>query len=90
MKSNAIRVNTKDNVAVVVHPIKKGSPIVVDGEHLLDAVEDIPLGHKVALLSISRGVAVIRYSEPIVETTQDIPTGGWVHVHNTRPLLSDA
>ncbi|MBL7166494.1 MAG: UxaA family hydrolase [Dehalococcoidales bacterium] len=90
MKSNAIRVNAKDNVAVVVHPIKKGSPVVVDGQHLLDTVEDIPLGHKVALFALPRGVAVIRYSEPIVETTQDIPAGGWVHVHNTQPILSDA
>ncbi len=90
MKSNAIRVNTKDNVAVVVHPITKGSPVAVDGQHLLDAVEDIPLGHKVALSSLPQGVAVIRYSEPIVETTQAIPAGGWVHVHNTRPILSDA
>ena len=90
MKSNAIRVNVKDNVAVVVHPVTKGSPVVVDGQHLLDAVEDIPLGHKVALLALPGGVAVIRYSEQIVETTQDIPIGGWVHVHNTQPILSAA
>ena len=76
MKSNAIKVNAKDNVAVVVHPVTKGSPVVVDGQHLLDAVEDIPLGHKVALLALPGGVA-------------DIPAGGWVHVHNTRPILSD-
>ena len=90
MKSNAIRVSAKDNVAVVVHPIKKGSPVVVDGQHLLDTVEEIPLGHKVALSPLSTGGKVIRYSEPIVETTQDIPAGGWVHVHNTQPILSDA
>ena len=89
MKSNAIRVNAKDNVAVAVHPIKKGNPVVVDGQHLLDTIEDIPLGHKVALSALPRAVAVIRYSEPIVETTQDIPIGGWVHVHNTQPILSD-
>ena len=90
MKSNAIRVNAKDNVAVAVHAIKKGSPVVVDGQHLLDSVEDIPLGHKIALSPFSKGENVIRYSEPIVETTQDIPAGGWVHVHNTQPILSDA
>lgn len=90
MKSNAIRVSERDNVAVAAQPIDKGGSVVVDGEHLFDAVEDIPLGHKVALLPLALGVAVIRYGEPIVETTQDIPVGGWVHVHNTRPIPVDA
>ena len=90
MKSNAIKVSEKDNVAVAAQPIDKGGPVVVDGERLFNAVEDIPLGHKVALLPLSLGVAVIRYGEPIVETTGDIPAGGWVHVHNTRPIPVDA
>jgi len=86
MKSNGISVSERDNVAVAVQAIHKGSSVVVGGKYLFDAVEDIPLGHKVALLPLSKGVAVIRYGEPIVETTQDIPVGGWVHVHNSRPI----
>ncbi|HEY91492.1 MAG TPA: UxaA family hydrolase [Dehalococcoidia bacterium] len=88
MKNNAIKVNDKDNVAVAAQIILKGSPIMVDGQKLVDAVEDIPLGHKVALAPFSKGENVIRYSEPIVETTQEIPAGGWVHVHNTQPIMS--
>jgi len=88
MKNNAIRVSDRDNVAVVAHPIKKGSPVVVDGQELLTAVEDIPLGHKIALQSLSSGEKVYRYSEPIVETTMDIRAGSWVHVHNTQPIMS--
>jgi len=86
MKSNAIRVSEKDNVAVVVQAIEKGTPIVVSGEHLVDAAEDIPLGHKTALVPISPGETVIRYGESIVEATQHVGAGGWVHVHNTRPI----
>ena len=89
MRSNAIRVSEKDNVAVAIQAIEKDSPVVVNGEHLVDAAEDIPLGHKMALGPISQGQKVIRYSEPIVEATQDVGAGGWVHVHNTRPILSD-
>jgi len=88
MKNNAIKVNDKDNVAVATQIILKGSPVVVDGQELLTAIEDIPLGHKIALLSFSKGENVIRYSEPIVETTQEIPAGTWVHVHNTQPIMS--
>ena len=90
MRSNAIRVNAKDSVAVVAHPVKKGGPVVVDGQHLLDAAEDILLGHKVALAPLSPGEKVFRYGEPIVEATQDIGVGAWVHVHNTRPIPADA
>ncbi len=88
MKNNAIKVNDKDNVAVATQIILKGSPVVVDGQELLTAIEDIPLGHKVALLPFSKGDSVIRYSEPIVETTQEIQAGAWVHVHNTQPIMS--
>ena len=88
MKSNAIKVSDKDNVAVATQIILKGSLMVVDGQELLSAIEDIPLGHKVALFPISKGKNVIRYSEPIVETIDEIPAGAWVHVHNTQPIMS--
>ncbi len=90
MKSNAIRVSEKDNVAVATEAIEKGSPVVVNGEHLFDAAEDIPLGHKMALVPISQGEMVFRYGEPIVEATRDTAQGGWVHVHNTRPIPGDS
>ena len=90
MKSNAIKVSPGDNVAVAAQLIDKAGPVVVDGEHLFDAAEDISLGHKVALLPLAAGQNVIRYGEPIVEATRDIAVGGHVHVHNTRPINGDA
>jgi len=89
MRSNAIKVNEKDNVAVAAEPISEGSAVVVGGQALLDAIEEIPFGHKVALSSFGAGERVVRYGEPIVEATQDIEAGSWVHVHNTRPILRD-
>jgi altronate hydrolase len=89
VKSNALRINEKDNVAVATQLIEKGSPVIVDGETLFNAAEDIRPGHKTALVPISSGEAVFRYGEPIVEATADIARGQWVHVHNTRPILED-
>jgi altronate hydrolase len=90
MKSNALRINEKDNVAVATRPIKKGAPVIVNGKRLFKAAEDIKVGHKTALVPIASGERVFRYGEPIVEATQDITQGECVHVHNTRPILEDA
>ncbi len=90
MKSNAIKVSPEDNVAVATQLIDKAGAVIVAEEHLFDAAQEIPLGHKVALLPLATGHNVIRYGEPIVETTQDVPVGSHVHVHNTRPIPGDA
>ncbi len=89
MKSNALKINESDNVAVATLLIKKGSPVTVDGVNLFKTIEDIQTGHKVALVPIASGERVFRYGEPIVEATQGIGQGEHVHVHNTRPILED-
>lgn len=89
MRSNALKTAESDNVAVAIQRIPKGAPVVVGGEALVEAAEDIDLGHKVALVPLASGSIVIRYGEPIVQATRDIPRGGWVHVHNTQPVPGD-
>ena len=86
MKNNALKIDENDNVAVATQLIMKGSPVIVNGEQLLDAAEDIQPGHKIALVPVPSGDKVFRYGEPIVEATQGISQGEWVHVHNTRPV----
>ncbi|UCD58309.1 MAG: UxaA family hydrolase [Candidatus Hydrogenedentota bacterium] len=89
MKNNALKINENDNVAIASEPIRKGDPVIVSGERLLDAAEDVEAGHKVALAPIETGENVFRYGEPIVEATCPIGRGEWVHVHNTRPIPGD-
>ena len=89
MENNGLKINDKDNVAIAMHDIKKGEAVVVEGEELLEMLEDIEAGHKIALASISSGEKVYRYGEPIVETTRAIQTGEWVHVHNTQPIKGE-
>ena len=88
-QSNAVVLHEDDNVAVAVRPIGAGEAIVVDGKELLTAAEDVDVGHKVALRSIASGGTVYRYGEPIIEATEAIGPGAWVHVHNTQPIPGD-
>ena len=89
MNDNALGISEKDNVAIAMHDIKQGEAVVVDGQQMLDAVEDIEAGHKIALAAIESGENVYRYGEPIVETTRAIQPGEWVHVHNTQPIKGE-
>ena len=89
MKNNALKVHENDTVAIATHAIEKGEPVIVDGERLFEAAENVEAGHKIALVPIAAGDTVVRYGEPIVETTRAIVRGEWVHVHNTQPVRGD-
>ena len=52
----------------------------------MEAKEDIPLGHKIALRDIKEGEKVKEYGEIIGRATKDISKGSHVHVHNIRSL----
>ena len=89
MQNNALRIDENDNVAIAAQPINKGGAVIINGERLFEAVDDIEPGHKVALAPIAAGDKVFRYGEPIVQTTRPIERGEWVHVHNTQPIPGD-
>lgn len=55
----------------------------------IEAVGDIPAGHKVALRDIAEGEAVIKYGFPIGHATQPIKAGEWVHSHNLATSLGE-
>jgi altronate hydrolase len=86
MDNNALKVNASDNVAIAIKSIRKGDTIVIEGEKLFLAVQDIEPSHKIALKEIDTGATVIRYGEPIVQAKQAIHIGEWVHIHNTQPI----
>jgi galactarate dehydratase len=72
-----IRMREADNVAIVANdgglPAGTAFP---DGLVLRDKV---PQGHKVALVDLPQGSAVLRYNVPIGYALKDIPAGSWVH-----------
>ena len=79
------------NVAavVVVEGVKAGTTLtglVLDEDRTitLPCVQDIPLGHKVALRDMAPGDTVIKYGVDIGKVVQPIRTGEHAHVHNIK------
>jgi (2R)-sulfolactate sulfo-lyase subunit alpha len=50
----------------------------------LRAVNDIPLGHKVALRKIESGDTIIKYGHDIGQAITEIDKGDHAHVHNFK------
>ncbi|CAN7331276.1 galactarate dehydratase [Polaromonas sp. LjRoot131] len=72
-----IRMHDADNVAIVANDGGLAPGVVfADG---LALVERVPQGHKVALVDLPKGAAVLRYNVPIGYALKDIPAGSWVH-----------
>ena len=70
-----IQIQRKDNVAVSVENVVKGTQF----ENGIIAQDDIPQGHKVALKSFNKGDAVIRYGVTIGYLNHEIEAGTWVN-----------
>jgi galactarate dehydratase len=66
-----------DNVAVVAND--GGLPAGTVFPSGLVLKDKVPQGHKVALLDLPQGSAVLRYNVPIGYALKDIPAGSWVH-----------
>lgn len=84
----ALRIHCSDNVAVALADICAGTEIKLEG-HTISALDDIPRGHKLALLPIAEGEQVIKYGSPIGAAKRQIKTGEWVHEHNLASALKN-
>jgi len=77
-----IRMYAEDNVAIVANDggLPEGTllPEGVPGAGLV-LRDKVPQGHKVALVDIAEGQAVLRYRVPIGYALKPIPAGSWVH-----------
>jgi altronate dehydratase len=84
-KLRVIVINEKDNVAIALKPLNAGTKVSVEVQDRLEKIKllsDIPMGHKFALRDVEEGEAVIKYGEPIGQSTAKISRGEHVHVHN--------
>ncbi|MFQ9510012.1 MAG: UxaA family hydrolase [Lachnospiraceae bacterium] len=72
-----------DNVATALVPIIKGNVSVLGDAFVSDieAVQEIPVGHKIALFDIKSGEKIIKYGVVIGKATTNIRKGTWVHLH---------
>ncbi len=81
--------DTADTVGVAVVDIAAGTGC--DGRDLstnkplkAKAIEDIPLGHKLALRDFAVGDTVIKYGNEIGKIVAPVKAGQHVHVHNLK------
>ncbi|HXW07850.1 MAG TPA: UxaA family hydrolase [Vicinamibacterales bacterium] len=80
MKSVLV-ISDRDNVATALEPLEPGRRIEVNGATLV-VREPVPSGHKIALLRVPAGEAVVKYGSPIGMASADILPGAHVHTHN--------
>jgi|TARA_E500000178_G_scaffold356412_1_gene434082 (2R)-sulfolactate sulfo-lyase subunit alpha len=81
---------SEDSVGVVVvESVAKGAVLsglsMETGAALtITACDDIPLGHKIAVMPISNGDTILKYGHDIGKAIADIPLGGHAHVQNVK------
>lgn len=82
--------DARDTVAVVVvEGVSAGQPLsgwIMDDDRTvtLEARQDIPIGHKIALVDLAVGDQAIKYGIPIGKVVQPIAAGEHAHVHNIK------
>jgi altronate dehydratase small subunit len=72
----------KDNVATARSPIKSGTSLTISKGKKIITREEIPFAHKIALRSIPKDGAVVKYGERIGRAIREIKPGELVHIHN--------
>lgn len=80
-----------DDVGVAVMDLKAGEEIEAvtlagDPVSKITLVDDVPLGHKVALRDLPKEKHIIEYGEEIGYAYVPIKLGAHVHVHNIKSL----
>lgn len=81
-----------DDVCVATTDVKRGEEVLCaylenpSSHVIVKSLDDIPLGHKIALRDIRTGEKVLKYGRPIGAATKDIIKGQHVHVHNIKSL----
>ena len=83
--AKALKINARDNCAVLLADVKKGETVEVRSETgvlSLNARCAIVLGHKIALTSLAADQPIIKYGEEIGRAQTAIEAGDWIHLHN--------
>ena len=79
----------EDNVATCLTDLNSGevAELNVKGQRSAITIrDDIPFGHKIALVDIEAGANVVKYAEVIGIASRTIAAGEHVHVHNVESI----
>jgi altronate dehydratase small subunit len=83
--AKALKINARDNCAVLLADVKKDETVEVRSEAgllSLNTRSAIALGHKIALVSLAADQPIIKYGEEIGRAQTAIEAGDWIHLHN--------
>lgn len=83
------KIDAADNIAISFMLLAAGTTIEVAGYAPFTVIDEIPVGHKLALTDIPAGEPVIKYGAFIGIASQDIVKGTLVHTHNIKTRLSE-
>jgi altronate hydrolase len=81
-----LKIHGNDNVAVATRDLIKGE---VFAEYTLSLLDDVPRGHKVALIDIGCNEKVVKYGFEIGRVLVDVKAGSHLHSHNLKTNLKD-
>ncbi|WP_340107232.1 UxaA family hydrolase [Pikeienuella sp. HZG-20] len=86
--TRAIVLHPDDNVATLIDQASKGASAELRGERTgaVELRDDIPYGHKCAVVALSVGDDILKYGQVIGRATADIAIGDHVHTHNVEAL----
>jgi len=78
-----------DTVGVMTVDVKKGQTLrgwnmATDKTLRAKAAQNIPLGHKIALVDASKGEEVVKYDQSIGTASRQISKGQHVHTQNLK------
>ena len=80
-----LMVSPGDNVVVALEDISTGQvAIVLSDDRELIVVDNVPKGHKIAMLDMEKGECIIKGGVVIGVLYHGIKKGAHVHVHNLR------
>lgn len=88
MANSLLKIDSLDNVAVLLQNLSEGSTIKINGQ-TIELKNSIPVGHKIALKYIAVGEKIIKYGFPIGKAVKEISRGDWVHSHNMETALEE-
>lgn len=83
-----LKINPADNVCVAISDLKVGDTLSVDGVDIV-IKNEVPTGHKFAIIDLKEGEDIIKYGYPIGHATSNILAGEHVHTHNVKTNLHD-
>ncbi|WP_226779965.1 UxaA family hydrolase [Oceaniglobus trochenteri] len=84
MTISAMQLHPDDTVACLLRDHRAGAPAQLVSGATPVLTSDVALGHKIALVPIAKGEAVVKYGAVIGHATADIAPGDHVHLHNLR------